>query len=282
MPLLQVWGSVALGRWDDTAMNWPWLLMLVALTLAVFGALRGEGVAPLVSLLGAYFVASLPMLDVHVALAGYADLPMAAIYTLAALALYRWTQRRAMRDAAVALFFTLCCPLIKTPGWIWPLTLVPALVIALFPRRGMRILGVILALGVLTLLAIARTSPTILGYQLRLEFAPAWRSLAEVYFLFGNWNLLWFGLIALFAIGWRQLRTPQLAPLAVVAASGLAFLFVVFGFTNAVDWVVDYTTVNRATLHLAPLLVVLGVLLWHRTTLEFPAPSVEATATSAS
>jgi len=36
----------------------------------------------------------------------------------------------------------------------------------------------------------------------------------------------------------------------------------VFAFTNARDWVTDQTTINRATLHLAPLVVVLGALLW--------------------
>ncbi len=44
VPLLQVWSCIALGRWDDSAMNWPWLLLLIALTCAVYGALRGEGV----------------------------------------------------------------------------------------------------------------------------------------------------------------------------------------------------------------------------------------------
>ena len=38
--------------------------------------------------------------------------------------------------------------------------------------------------------------------------------------------------------------------------AGLFFLFVVFGFTNAREWVTDQTTVNRATLHLAPLMAV--------------------------
>src|SRR5579862_7239318 len=139
VPLLQVWSCIALGRWDDSAMNWPWWLMLVALSFAIYGALRDEGVSPLVALVGAYLVASLPLADVHVALAGYADLPMACIFTLAALALYRWARRRDWRDGVLALFFAVCCPLIKVPGWVWAATLVPGLVLALLPRRGLRI-----------------------------------------------------------------------------------------------------------------------------------------------
>ncbi|MBK6334390.1 MAG: hypothetical protein IPF60_00925 [Betaproteobacteria bacterium] len=39
-------------------------------------------------------------------------------------------------------------------------------------------------------------------------------------------------------------------------AIGMGFLFFGFTFTNAYAWVEDQSTVNRATLHLAPLLVV--------------------------
>src|SRR5207249_713728 len=91
MPLLQVWSCIAFGGWDDSAMNWPWLMILIALVCVIYGALRGAGVARVGALVGAYLVASLPLLDVHVALAGYADLAMGAFYTVAAHAFYRWS-----------------------------------------------------------------------------------------------------------------------------------------------------------------------------------------------
>jgi hypothetical protein len=281
VPLLQVWTCVALGRWDDSAMNWPWLAFLVSLTFALYGVLRGEGVAPLVALFGAYFVASLPLLDVHVALAGYADLPMGTVYTLAALATYRWCMRRDARDGAVALFLAFACPLIKNPGWVWALTLLPGVVVALMPRRGLRILGVGAALVLVVLLALARTEPVILGYHLHLDFAPAWAQLVKAYFLMGNWNLLWYGIVAIAVVGGRRLLEPPLAPLAAIAAAGLGFLLFVFAFTEAAAWLADLTTANRATLHLAPLLVALGVLTWHQLTLTSPTRPVVAAETRA-
>ena len=267
VPLLQVWTCVALGRWDDSAMNWPWLAILAALVAAVYGALRGEGAAPLLALFGAYLLASLPLVDVHVALAGYADLPMGAVYTLAAIAFYRWAMRRDMRDAVIALLLAGACPLIKTPGWIWAATLIPGVVIVLLPRRGARIVGVGFALAALALLTLARTEPTLLGYRLHLNFAPAWAQLVKSYYLMGNWNLLWYAVIALVAFGWRHLMKPPLLPLAAVTAAGLGFLFFVFAFTDAAAWLADLTTANRATLHIVPLLVFLGVLTWDSMTL---------------
>jgi len=279
VPLLQVWSCIALGRWDDSAMNWPWLAILIALVSAVYGSLRSEGVAPLLALFGAYLLASLPLVDVHVALAGYADLPMGAVYALAAMAFYRWAMRRDMRDAVIALLLAAACPLIKQPGWAWAATLVPGVVITLLPRRGARIIGVGYAIAALALLALVRTEPTIYGYRLHLDFAPAWAQLVKSYYLMGNWNLLWYAFFGLIVFGWRSLSEPPLLSLSMVAAAGLSFLFFVFSFTAAAEWMNDLTTANRATLHIVPLLVYLGVLTWHSMTatrLAVPSPAVAA------
>jgi hypothetical protein len=272
VPLLQVWSCIALGRWDDSAMNWPWLLLLIALTCAVYGALRGEGLAPLTALVGAYLVASLPLLDTHAALAGYADLPMATIYTTAALAFYRWAMRGDRRDAAIALGLALCCPLIKIPGLIWGLTLLPGVVVALWPRRGLKFVGIAYALGLFALVALARTNVTILGYRLHTDFNPAWRTFWDAYLLSSSWNLLWYGAVVLAIVGARRLAAPRLAPLSVVVGTGIAFVLFVTWFTNASAWLAELTTLNRATLHLAPLIVVLGMLLWRELT-DDPQPA---------
>jgi hypothetical protein len=66
----------------------------------------------------------------------------------------------------------------------------------------------------------------------------------------------------------------------MVGAAALAFLVVTFAFTNAAAWVENFTTVNRATLHAAPLLVCLCVLLWHELAkrAEAHAPAAEPAA----
>ena len=281
LPLLQVWTCEALGRWDDSAMNWPWLAMLASLVLAVYGALRGEGVAPLVALLGAYLIASLPLLDVHVALAGDADLPMAVAYTLAVLATYRWCLRRDRRDGIVALLFAASCPLIKNPGWIWALTLVPGVVIALMPRRGMRVVGIGIAVLALFALLLARTEPEVLGYRLHLDFTYGWAELISANFLMGNWNLLFYGAIAIVALGARRLLEPPLAPLAAITAAGMALVLFAFSFTQATLWLAGLTSANRAALQLAPTLATLGVLTWHRMALASPTAPRAPTASPA-
>jgi hypothetical protein len=260
VPLWQVWSSIALGRWDDALMNLPWWLVAVALAIAIYGALRESGLGRLGATIGAWLASSLPLANVHVALAGYADLPMAAYYALAALALWRWSRERTLASAALSLLFAVACTTIKTPGLVWALTLLPGVVLASMPRRGPRVVAIGVAVVLLTLAVLAQTDPVVLGYRLHLDFAPAWAALADSLFLLGNWHLLWYAVIAAALVGWQVLRAPALAPLSVTVASGLLFLVVAFAFTNARNWVTDQTTINRAEVHIAPLALVWTIL----------------------
>jgi hypothetical protein len=67
-------------------------------------------------------------------------------------------------------------------------------------------------------------------------------------------------------LGARDLLRPPLAALAMVVAWGLALLLIVPAFSGTSAALADFTTFNRATLHLAPLLVCLMLLLWRELT----------------
>lgn len=260
VPLLQVWTAVLLGRWDDTLINLPWWLSGVALALACYGFLAGRGCDPLWALAGTWLVVSLPILDAHVALAGYADLPMAAYLTLAVLAGLRWTVGRQPGDALLTLLFAAACVLIKNPGKIWLLVMVPAGITAFVPRYGLRIAAASSAVAIAVLAVLARFDYPLAGYSLQTEFELPLRSLIDAYFVSANWHLLWYGAVVVMLLGWRQILSVALAPLTMAVAAGLMFLLVGFASTNARFLVEDQSTVNRATLHLAPLVAIWMVL----------------------
>lgn len=277
VPLWQVYSATLLGTWDDAVANIAWWFVAVALALAVFGDLRSRQFTPLAALAGATIVATLPLVNVHVALAGYADLPMAAYYSVAALAALRWTARRSWRDGCVAALLVMACPMIKTPGIVWALTLLVPLV-ALVPRYGKRLVALGFAAAALALLVLAQTSPRILNYSLHLDFAPPWNALFDSLFMLGSWNLLWYGVVAAGVLAWRQLLRRDLAPFSLLVAAGIAFLFIVFAFTNARAWVETQTTINRAVLHLAPLFAVWMMVVLHA---RFALAVADATAATA-
>jgi hypothetical protein len=282
VPLWQVWSSLALGRWDDALMNLPWWLTGVAFAVAIYGALRMHGLDSLGATIGAWLVSSLPLANVHIALAGYADLPMAAYYALAALATWHWSLRRSMPNAIIALAFAIACTTIKTPGIVWALTLLPGVALALMPQRGSRVVAAAMVVVLLALAVLAQTHPVVLGYRLHLDFAPAWQAIVDSLFLLGNWHLLWYAVIAAAIVAWPILRTPGIASLSATMCSGLLFLVVAFAFTNARNWVNDQTTVNRAVLHLAPLALVWTIVVVHawlrRNNVDAPAQVAPATA----
>ena len=83
-------------------------------------------------------------------------------------------------------------------------------------------------------------------------------SLVRHLFAFGNFHLLWYLLPLVLAAGWRELVALKATTIALLA--GFGFLLWTFLFTQAGDWVVDYTTVNRALLHIAPALTAYAAL----------------------
>jgi hypothetical protein len=255
VPLWQVWSALLIDRWDDSLTNFAWWATAVALASAIYGYLRSTGSSALAALTGAWLVASLPILDAHVALAGYADLPMAGYFTLAVLCGMRWAHKRDFRDLALFVLFAIALPTLKNPGKVWLLLLLPGMLIALLPRQGPRVVSVLVGLGVLATLVLAQTSTSILGYQLHLSGAFPARGLLDAYFLYANWHLLVFAAVAALLVGQRSVWRPDIAPMTVTLGIGMLFLLFGFTFTNVYAWVEDQSTVNRATLHLAPLLV---------------------------
>ena len=262
VPLWQVWSSIVLGRWDDALMNVPWWLTAVALALAVYGVLRASGTTAITAMIGAWLVSSLPLANVHTALSGYADLPLAACYALSVLALWRWSQSRSATDAALAALLAAACITIKTPGIVWASTLLPAVVVVLLPRHGVKIVAAGLAIALAALLVLARTEPVVLGYRLHLEFAPTWTGLLDTFFLEGNWHLLWYLAVVCVAVAIYRAavkREPSVELFPVVLA--LAFVAAVFVFTGYHVAATNFVTLNRVLLYPVPALI-FCVCLW--------------------
>jgi glucan phosphoethanolaminetransferase (alkaline phosphatase superfamily) len=247
--------ALCAGQWDDTLINLPWLAFALALGLGFYEQVRAAGAGPLFAMAASYALLSLPFLGVHVALPGYADLPLAVFIGLASFAFWRWSMERRSGQLVLALLLAASSPMIKTPGWIWLGLLVPALLPVVWGVRGWKALLGLGAVGATALFLMAHYHPRLLGYELHTNFHPVGQALLETTLVFSNWHLLWLGAPLLVLVSWRDLAKPPVAALTAYLGGGLAFLLVVFFFSNAALWVADFSTVNRALLHLAPTLV---------------------------
>lgn len=279
VPLLQVWTALCLDRWDESLINMPWLAMLVALGLAFYAQLRRTGAGLAHAMLLSYLLLSIPFIDLHVAVAGYVDIFIAAAYGMAAMALWQWIRTRDRADAVLALVCALACIVIKKEGVVWALTLLPPVLVAINRRIGLVVVA-LLGAAMLIYLLYGPGELNVLGYSLRTQFSNVSRPMFEHFFEMDNWHLLWYLTLVVIALRWRALFSAALAPMTVTMLGAFAFVFVVFFYSSAALGVADETLVNRLPLHLTPALAFYLALLWRQSPAIAPevglAPALEA------
>lgn len=280
--LLALWPTLAFGDWNETAANLPWLGCVLALGLGFYGQARLWGASPLTTTVFLWLLLSLPLLDTHVALAGYADLWLATTLGLAFMAFLLWTRDADWRQGVLALLLALACPLIKQEGAVWLLLFVPALLAARL--RGLWLLavtGVAVAAGIALwtmgglLLDIPgggtrELTPTriqlpLLG-RFELAYHDSWAAVWRNLFIYDNWHLFAYLLVPAVLWGTRCALRPgaeqwQRAGVLFVLGSLIA-LFVLFFWTHAYRWAAQSTSINRVFLHFVPAFVFWMLTLW--------------------
>lgn len=270
--LLQTWMNLILGRWDDALMNLPWPLLALAGGLAFFGHARLAGVGPLAAVFFAYLLLSLPLLNLQVALAGYADVFMSIFYLATVMAFYQWSRTREAWQGTLALVFGLSCLLIKNEGLFWLLALIPGLAALFLPRRWFWLTAVLGLLAVTMILAFLPPEVKVAGHtlaRLNLHYRPdALLPLLQSLFVFSNWHLL-FWLVAtlllaqVFDSSLTGRRWPnELFSLAMVLATAGVLLVTLFLFTKFSGGAIRHTAVGRITLQLAPAFLFLALILY--------------------
>ncbi|HPG94238.1 MAG TPA: hypothetical protein PLR28_06765 [Dokdonella sp.] len=295
---VQIWFASAAGGWNEPLINAAWTGVLGALGLASYGHWRVLGIRPGLAMLLTYGLLSLPLLDAHAALAGYADLWLAAVFGMAVLSWLRWLQRREAGQLLLALVFAGCMPLIKLEGAVWLLAFSVILVLNLLPRRwrwmlvavvgGLACIGIALGgfpLPVIGLgwvhMAWAKVDIPLLG-TLDLYWRPVGSEMLSVLFTLPNWHLLWYVLPLVVVLRRRVLvaeRAAGLVGLLLLACA--SFLFVLFFFTDASAWAENFTSSNRLILHLVPVVFSLLALLLADVRLSGPDRSARSIAPTA-
>jgi hypothetical protein len=252
----------------------PWLFAAINLGLALYGMMRMAGLGVLVSAVGCYCLLSLPYLNVHTAVAGYADLWLAAAFSLGAISLNDWEQRGRPAMALVALLATVMCMQLKNPGIILGLLLLLGMLrikLALSFRTELLILATAAGLIALAFVLEFSINMPLVGpvsfvaeqFQVgpfgpeQLKFHPETAAaVLRALFEQANWHLLWYlaalalPCVVLVERDWRRPGT-----LALIMFALAVFYVAVFFFTNYYYHAVSFITLNRAVLWVVPILV---------------------------
>lgn len=276
---MQVWFASAAGGWNEPMVNLPWFALWLGLLTGHYGQWRALGLDRVRALVAVYALGSLPLLDVHVALAGYADLWVATFLGFAVLAWMRWMQTRDRGQLVLALICAAVLPMLKLEGAVWLALLALVVVLNALPRRWRWIvaasLAVIVAVGLVAgRLALPLPGLGVMHIRDGVVSIPGFGSLALAFHLSAiadaagaalvqpNWNVLWWIAPVLVVWRWRRLRADSsLQALAALLLLGIGFLLFLFVCTAAAQWAESYTAINRLILHLVPATVTLLALL---------------------
>ena len=267
IPLLQVWMTSAAGGWNESLMNIPWLLCMVSLGAAFYGQLRFSGAGITLSIIGVYLLLSMPLLNTHVALAGYADLFLGACYCAAIMSLHSWAISRQPWQAALALFFAACCPLVKNEGLFWMLTLGPAVAVIMAPR-----VRAVLLFSATCIVILGMLSPTLGDFEFagrsldQLKLGYRERALLPIFtslWMQGNWHLASYLIVMVFAVScfsWRTSMAPA-ASIVISLACALALFAFLFTYTKFASGAVRFTSIGRISMHLLPAFLYMTMIL---------------------
>jgi len=282
VPLILLWTMLGAGTPDGSLVYLPWALAPLALGLGLYGHLRLAGLGSLGAVLAVYLLLSQPYVNVHTALAGYADIWLTASFGLAVCALYEWRSHRCPAYGLLVLLLAALCAQLKNPGVVLGLILV--LCTLWGARDWSRRTVLILTGGTLLLIAGA----LLIGVEVRLpylgriaidgahieagrfgEFELAFRGgpreFAITMLQMGNWHLLWYALpLAALLSLWRGARWRP-PPAELLAALGaLGFVLFVFMFTSHYRTAADFTSINRALMYTVPGLLFCAALAWRQ------------------
>lgn len=228
VPLIQLWGMLSIGAADHAFVFLPWMAVPVALGFAVFGHLRLAGAKTLQAAIACYALLSLPVLNEHTALAGYADIWLAAVFTLGICAVHQWRITRHWAYGSLALVLAFGCAMVKNAGVMLGYILLVALVVGAFRAAGwvrLVLLAVALVMIVVPVVTLAMAATGAIDPFTRSLFdtpavwfadsAPALaRDLFAALLHDRHWYLLWYAALMIVGVGvlrgrWRRLFQAQ-------------------------------------------------------------------------
>ncbi|MDZ7785137.1 MAG: hypothetical protein U5K56_20040 [Halioglobus sp.] len=273
VPLIQLWVMLGAGIWDHGAIYLPWLLAALSMGAVLFGHMRLAGLPLALSSAGCYLVLSLPFMNVHTALPGYADLWQAAAFTLGVCALFEWRRTRHRSWACLWVLMAVMCTQLKVPGIVLGLVIIGCGLRAWLDLRPRTELVVLVA-GVLALvLAMLFEVSFYLPYlgevsldtrklvvgrigSFDVQYHPVGHVFVDTFLQMINWNLLAYllPLFLLYALLRGRLLRPPPAEVLAVALAALLIVSVFF-FTGYYRPALNFATLNRALLYPIPALI---------------------------
>lgn len=246
-PAQSWWLASVMGTWQENRVSWPAFPAALALGLALWGQAVAATGQRLAGPLAAFLLLSLPLLNTHIALAGYADLWLAGFSGLGLIAIARGLLEAHRGQLLLGLVALSLGILVKHDAIIW-LTC-GILLIGLLRLPGAK--SMVLALSGALIVGLLTISLSPIDLKLNSGFL----SYGDILWLFDSWHLLWYLLPGSFLLALLTSSKPgrMAKVLGLLLALILASQLMLFGATSAGSWIV--TAASRLLLQVSPVLI---------------------------
>jgi hypothetical protein len=244
------------------------LLAYALTTLLLISRCAKSGAPAWFQLMIVFIMFSIPLINNHLMIYGYADLWVAMYVLLIMLTLMDYHDENNRGTGLTILCYLALLPLLKLEGWVWLVLFLVAHFLVQTIRSRHRITLLLVVAGIVAALFVARglELSTPLGQLIinhdrlvifdlldtPLAFTDVTDSLLTGFFWQNNWSFIWLGLPFLMVtfFAHHQNRASQVSHAFMLLAL-LCFLFL-FYFTKASQWAKDLTALNRIVLQLTP------------------------------
>ena len=210
---------------------------------------------------------TIPMINNHLMIQGYADIWMAMYLLLIMLTLMDYQETQHLGVGITLLCYLAILPLLKLEGWVWLLLFISSYLLVWLWQSKWRIWIWISLLAITLLIAFGfidfsfKFGRLIINHErivifnlidTPIQFFNITEQLLTSFFWQNNWSLIWLGLPFLIISFFTQRHDPasHIAQIFFITAL-LCFLFL-FYFTEASQWALDFTAINRLVLQLTP------------------------------
>lgn len=265
-----LWHVSLAGEWTGIGSGVFWGLALIWIALVLYGTLRWSGLGVVWALGAVYAFVSLPIVNAHVALHGYADLWVGSVLACFAGLLILSERSGNKWLVLVAALLLLFLPALKLEGPYWLACGLAAIPFALF-RIGLRWA---FGLALLTLAGLWSAwwvdldlVAMITGGRLAIDPSTIGSGLQGALrhaFVWSDWHLLVHGsLVALLALLIRPQWGRKSPALVAFCLAAVVLIWGALPMTDAGDFMTTGTLFSRIFLHAAPAMILLIILTMH-------------------
>ena len=261
-----IWG------WSETQLNAIFPAMFIAFLLMFYGNVKLLTESKNCAWLAVILLIAIPIVNIHIILAGYADIWVAAYLAMSVFNTQYFLSQPSKKLFVIITIFAIAMLMFKLESWIWMAIFVSAYLLSVMSKTKRLWLSILfisvciiwyfndgisisLPMGELIFKPNLIQIPALGSFSL--TYLNTTDALIEALFLSNSWNILWYSLPVLIILPFKIKDKSLLLLPSIFLIFTLMFLFVLFYMTYASDFANDFTSSNRIVMHVVPVYIYL-------------------------